>query len=101
MFVLTLPPKSADNIVSRYLIVQIDGGSTLRFNLEPTASEYTDEAFVGSEDSIVGGSLVDVDNTGKRSEPCNFEFLLGTTEAPAVGEVGLRIINDEETQCQI
>lgn len=96
-FVLVLPPKSASDVVARRLSVQVGQSDPVSFDLEPTDQEYADDLFVGEENAVVKGSLVDIDNAGNRSTPRDFEFVLIDTIAPSQpGEIGLKVTEEIE-----
>lgn len=89
-FVLVLPPKSAVDVVSREVQVQV--GSALGQTLTFPGDTLETGTLEGNDNEIVTGSLVDIDDAGNRSEPRTFEFTLTDTIAPAQpGEVGIRV----------
>lgn len=89
-FSLVLPEKSAQDVVSREVVLSLNGGEPMNMVLEGNASE-TQEMDGNDGDSVVG-SLVDTDYSGNRSEAREFSFILKDTFAPPMpGEVGIRV----------
>lgn len=92
-FVLVLPPKGADDVVSRELTYTV--GSVGPNMLLVAADANETELLEGHDDEVVVGRLVDVDNAGNRSEPREFKFtLLDTIAPPQPGEVGVRVVSE-------
>jgi hypothetical protein len=95
-YVLVLPTPGAIDVVSRELVVSINGGEPVTQMLAGTALES--EQFEAVEDDIVSGSLVDIDDakpTPLRSEPRLYELpILDTTAPPQPGEIGIRAITE-------
>lgn len=93
-FVLTLPPKSAPDVVSRELTVKV--GEAEPQTLSPGVEDLESVELSGADNESVTGSLVDIDNAGNRSEARAFEFVLTDTIAPAQpAEVGVRVTREE------
>lgn len=89
-FVLVLPEKSASDVVSRKVSIQVGTGEVLSVDLEGDVLETAE--FTGNDNDPVTGSLVDVDDAGNNSEPRDFNFVLvDTIPPPLPGEVGLRV----------
>lgn len=96
-FVLMLPAKSATDVVARRLSVQVDQNEPTSYDIEPSEQEFEDERFVGQDNAVVRGSLVDIDNAGNQSVPRDFEFILIDTIAPPQpGEIGLKVTEEIE-----
>lgn len=92
-FVLVLPPKGADDVVSRELTYTVGSVGPNMLLIAGDANET--ELLEGYEDEVVVGRLVDVDNAGNRSEPREFKFtLLDTIAPPQPGEVGVRVVSE-------
>lgn len=94
VFVLTLPPKSAPDVVSRELTVKV--GDAEPQTLSPGVDDTESIELSGADNASVTGSLVDIDDAGNRSEARTFEFVLTDTIAPAQpAEVGVRVVREE------
>jgi hypothetical protein len=93
-FVLTLPTKSAVDVVKREVTVVVDGADPVVVELEGDALETGE--FSGADGASVTGALVDVDDAGNRSPAREFTFALADTFAPPQpGEVGVRVTGEE------
>lgn len=89
-FVLTLPAPGAADVVSRELVVSVNGGEAQTLSLDGAATESSELS--GEQDNSVTGTLVDIDDAGNRSEPREFSFVLVDNLAPPQpGELGLRV----------
>jgi hypothetical protein len=92
-FVLLLPTKSAPDVASRDLVVDIDGQLT---TLSLGADVVESPEMMGNDNASVKGSLVDVDDAGNRSEAREFSFtLLDTFPPPQPGEVGVKVTGED------
>ena len=93
-FVLTLPTKSAVDVVKREVTVVVDGADPVVVELDGDALETGE--FAGADGASVTGALVDVDDSGNRSPAREFTFALVDTFAPPQpGEVGVRVTAEE------
>jgi len=92
-FVLVLPEPGAVDVVTRRLLVQINGAEPLTYDL--ASSTLESEELSGDDNDTITGSLVDVDDSNNSSEPRDFEFILTDTIAPPLpGELGLRVTEE-------
>lgn len=92
-FVLMLPAKAAPDVVSRELVVSIDGQAT---TVVLGADQVETAEMVGQDNASVTGSLVDVDDAGNRSPAREFSFTLLDTFPPAQpGEIGLKVTGED------
>lgn len=92
-FYLSLPAKGASDVVARELLVSIAGAEPALYVLGANATQSIE--FVGSDNSTVVGTLVDVDDAGNRSGASEFSFVLVDTIPPATpGAVGL-VVTEE------
>lgn len=95
-FALVLPAPGASDVVSRELVIAIDGGEAVTQTLPGSSLES--EPFEANEGSTVTGSLVDIDDatpTPNRSEPSVFELVLTDTIAPPTpGQVGAKMLSE-------
>lgn len=93
-FYLALPEKSAPDVVGRELTVSVAGGEPVVYTLAGDVAQ-SDE-FVGADNDIVTGTLVDVDDAGNKSQPSEFYFTLLDTIPPATpGAVGIVVTGEE------
>ena len=94
LFQVVLPPKGADDVVTRELQLSFADGGVLTVNLE--ASAETTAVLRGPEGTQVTVSLVDVDDAGNRSEPSVAVFdLVDIIPPPKPGELSLSIVGEE------
>ena len=94
LFQVVLPPKGADDVVTRELQLSFADGGLLTVNLEPSAE--TTAVLRGPEGTQVTVSLVDVDDSGNRSEPSVAVFdLVDVIPPPQPGELSLNIVGEE------
>lgn len=92
-FVLTLPERSAKDVVARELTVSVDGVETVE---SLNGDSLESQAYSGLDNAAVTGRLVDIDDAGNRSEPSEFTFVLADTIAPpAPGQVGLKVTAED------
>jgi len=93
-FVLTLPTKSAADVVSRVLTVTI-GEEVQVFELAADAVET--QEFECADNTEVFGSLADVDDAGNVSEAREFSFkIVDTIVPPMPGELGVRVTGESQ-----
>ena len=93
-FVLTLPTKSAADVVSRVLRVSIGEDSQV---LELAADAVETQEFECADNTKVFGTLTEVDDAGNVSEPREFSFEVVDTIAPPIpGEVGVRVTGESQ-----
>ena len=93
-FVLVLPVKSAPDVVSRELTLQVGGNDPVNVTLDGNVVETPE--YVGEKNGVLVGSLVDVDDAGNRSESRDFEFVLLDTIAPPMpGQVGVVVTGQD------
>jgi hypothetical protein len=93
-FYLALPTKGSADVVSRELTVAVAGAEPVVYTLG--GDEVASAEFVGSDNDVVVGSLVDVDDAGNKSQPSTFEFTLLDTIPPVTpGAVGLVVTGEE------
>lgn len=92
-FVLTLPERSAKDVVARELTVSVDGVETVE---SLNGDSLESQVYSGLDNAAVAGRLVDIDDAGNRSEPSEFTFVLVDTIAPpAPGQVGLKVTAED------
>jgi hypothetical protein len=92
-FVLTLPERSAKDVVARELTVSVDGVETVE---SLNGDSVESQVYSGLDNAAVAGRLVDIDDAGNRSEPSEFTFVLVDTIAPpAPGQVGLKVTAED------
>lgn len=93
IYTLQLPPAGAPDVVTRELSVYVNGGEAPR-DVVP-ASDGMELSFY--DDDAVRLVLVDVDDSGNRSEPSPaLEFVATDTIAPpAPGELGVTLAREE------
>lgn len=92
-FVLTLPERSAKDVVARELTVSVDGVETVE---SLNGDSLESQVYSGLDNVAVAGRLVDIDDAGNRSEPSEFTFVLVDTIAPpAPGQVGLKVTAED------
>jgi hypothetical protein len=97
-FVLTLPKKSAADVVSRVLTVTI-GEEMQVFELAADAVET--QEFECADNTKVFGTLADVDDAGNVSEPREFAFeVVDTIVPPMPGELGVKVTGESEADAQ-
>lgn len=93
-FVLTLPTKSATDVVSREVTVVVAGADPVVINLGGDAVETPE--FSGEDGATVTGTLVDIDDAGNRSPAREFSFtLVDNLAPPQPGEVGVKVTAEE------
>lgn len=93
-FVLTLPTKSAVDVVKREVTVVVDGADPVVLELDGDALETGE--FAGADGAAVTGTLVDVDDAGNRSPAREFTFtLVDNLAPPQPGEVGVKVTAEE------
>lgn len=93
-FVLTLPTKSAVDVVKREVTVVVGGGDPVVLELDGDALET--QEFSGADGDSVAGALVDVDDAGNRSPAREFTFaLVDNLAPPQPGEVGVKVTGEE------
>lgn len=93
-FVLSLPEKSAADVVSRELSLSINGAEAQVASLSADASKSAE--MTGEQGATVTGTLVDIDDAGNRSLPREFSFTLADTIAPPQpGDVGLEVTSEQ------
>ena len=92
-FVLTLPERSAKDVVARELTVSVDGVETVE---SLNGDSLESQVYSGLDNAAVAGRLVDIDDAGNRSDPSEFTFVLVDTIAPpAPGQVGLKVTAED------
>lgn len=92
-FVLSLPQAGAADVVSRKLTVKI--GESELVALELAADALESQEFVCADNTVVVGSLVDVDDAGNESPASEFSFVIVDTIAPPQpGEVGVKVTGE-------
>lgn len=92
-FKVNLPPKAAPDVVSRELVVVIANGDPDVRVLDAEASEVA--GYEGPQDSTVNVSLVDVDDSGNRSEASTVDFVLvDLVPPPMPGELGVVVVDE-------
>jgi hypothetical protein len=92
-FVLTLPERSAKDVVARELTVSVDGVETVE---SLNGDSVESQVYSGLDNAAVAGRLVDIDDAGNRSDPSEFTFVLVDTIAPpAPGQVGLKVTAED------
>jgi hypothetical protein len=93
-FVLSLPPKSVSDVVSRELSVSVGGRDPMVVTLAGDVQQS--EELSGADGETVSGTLVDIDDNGNRSEPREFSFVLMDTLAPPMpGDLGVNVVAEE------
>lgn len=99
-FVLSLPPKSAADVVSRVLNVKVGDGEAQLFELAADALES--QEFSCADNTEVVGSLADVDDAGNTSEARPFSFVIVDTIAPPMpGEVGVLVTGEFDQEPEV
>ena len=97
-FVLTLPTKSAADVVSRVLTVNV-GEDTGVYELAADVVET--QEFECADNTEVTGTLADVDDAGNVSEPREFAFVVVDNLAPPMpGELGVKVTGESEADAQ-
>lgn len=92
-FVLTLPTVGVSDVVSRELTVAVGDVEAVLLTLSSDATES--QEFEAADDTVVTGTLVDVDNAGNKSEAREFNFVIVDTIAPPQpGELGVKVISE-------
>jgi len=96
VFALVLPAPGSADVVSRELVVSVNGGEPVTVTLDGSAVESAE--FSANQGDIVTGSLVDIDDAvpvANRSEASVFELVLADTIAPVQpGAVGARMVSE-------
>jgi len=91
-FNVTLPPKAAPDVVSRELTISIGDSQEVKM-LGADALEA--EGFEGPQDSGVVVSLVDIDDSGNRSESSSISFVLADVVPPPMpGTLGVVVLDE-------
>jgi len=92
-FNVSLPPKSAPDVVSRELSVKVGDNPAETRVYPPEALVAT--GFEGPQDIGVQISLVDIDDSGNRSEPSVLGFLLADlVPPPTPGTLGIVVVQE-------
>lgn len=92
-FILVLPGKSADDVVSRELTVSVGGADPVMVTL--AGDTVNSQEMAGEQGAAISGSLVDIDDAGNRSPARDFSFTLQDTIAPPQpGDVGIVVTSE-------
>lgn len=95
-FKLLLPPAGAQDVVTREVRLML-GDTPVEFTLDKNDRETG--IYQAEDNTVISGSLVDVDDAGNRSEVREFSFTLTDTIAPPQpGEIGLEVVGEFETE---
>ena len=88
--VITLPPPGAPDVVSRQIKWTVNGGEEVSKTL-PGDATSTEEISV-EDNSVLAGTLVDIDDAGNESLPREFSLtIVDTIAPPQPGEVGFTL----------
>lgn len=94
-FVVVLPEEGTPDVVSRFVTVGFQDGTSDTDTVDGRAAGESKE-FAAPQDSTISVRVVNVDDAGNESEPRDQEFTVADTIAPPQpGEVGLRATGEE------
>lgn len=93
-FAVNLPPKAAPDVVSRELTVMINDNDPVVKSLD--AEVLVVDGLEGPQDAAVQVILVDIDDSGNRSEASSITFtLVDLIPPPKPGELGVVVLDEK------